>query len=289
MFFSGRNKQLPYFSDYLTDLVKRTQVDGSRVGVAGAVLGIMGGFTGAAFGILSGTGAIHLSGPALAATILGIQVATFGGIFAYWLSEKRKAEARIANRDLYAEVRAVATQMYASLMRRKLHRDITPTAAAILEEGAHQWTRIQRALDTPFWKDETLAEHWRVIRDHALVNVDRAMLELILLLQTSYQPNSGPQGWQAVMVDVVEQLGGTVHIERGDDMLPVTFDQAQHLLLMMAELATEVENASRDLISAGVEQADDKLRSRLAIGQTLQELRSVREAEEELRRNLGGP
>ena len=113
------------------------------------------------------------------------------------------------------------------------------------------------------------------------------MLELILLLQTSFQPNSGPQGWQAVVVDVVEQLGGSIKVERGEDLLPVTFDQAHQVLKMMSELADEVERASKDLISSGVDEADDKLRSRLAMGQTLQELRAVREAEDELKQNLG--
>jgi hypothetical protein len=101
------------------------------------------------------------------------------------------------------------------------------------------------------------------------------------------QPNSAPQNWQTVVADVVEQLGGTVKIERDDDFLPVTTNQAHEVLKTMAELADEVEQASRELISTSVDQPDDKLRSRLAMGQTLQELRAVREAENELRQNAG--
>ncbi len=287
MFFNGRNKQLPYFSDYLTDLIARGNVNNARIGIAGGVFGALGGLTGATFGILAGTGAIHLSQPAIVSMILGIQGLTFLGIFGVWMAEKKKAISRMRNQELYKEVKDVATQMHLSLMRRKLHRDISPTAAAILEEGSRHWTRIARATNTAFWQDPNLADHWRNIRDQASAGVDRAMLELILLLQTSFRPNSGPQGWQGVVVDVVEQLGGRVDIERGDDLLPVTFDQAQQLLQVMSELADEVERSSRELITAGVESADDKLRSRLAISQTLQELKAVREAEDELRQNIG--
>jgi hypothetical protein len=287
VFFSGRNKQLPFFSEYLATLVNRGKVDGARIGVAGAVLGTLGGLTGAVVGILGGTGVIQFSGPGIAAFVFGVQAATFLGIYGVWVSEKKKANSQIPNQELFKEVRPIGLEMNQSLMRRKLHRDITPTAATILEEGARQFARVTQALSGSFWQDPDLADHWKSIRDHAAAGVDRAMLELILLLKSSFKPNSGPSGWQGVVVDVVEQLGGTVEIERGDDLMPVTFEQAQQVLLTMSELADEIEQASKDLIAEGVIEADDKLRSRLAISQTIQELRAVREAEEELKRNLG--
>lgn len=287
MFFSGRQKQLPFLSEYLNALITRGRVDGGRLGIAGAIMGVGGGMAGAALGILAGTGILQMSGPAIAASVIGLQAAMWSGFGIFYVSEKRKATEKIPNRELLKEVQPLAAQMHTSLMRRRLHRDLAPTAAALLEEGARQWARIARALSTAFWQDEELADHWKTIRDHAAAGSDRAMLELLLLLQTSFRPNSGPQGWQAAVIDVVESFGGTVEIERGDDLLPVTFDQARELLAMMAELADEVERSSRELISSGVEAADDKLRSRLAIGQTLQELRAVREAEDELRQNLG--
>lgn len=287
MFFSGRAKQLPYFSEYLAAVISRGRVDQSRVGAAGAILGVATGVTGATFGTLAGIGVIHPSGGTIAAVVIGLQVAMWSAFGAFYSSEKRKAAGRVPNRELLKDVEPQMKALHLSLMRRRLHRDLTPTAAAILEEGARHWTRITRALSTSFWQDGDLADHWRSIRDNAAAGVDRAMLELILLLQTSFQPNSGPQGWQAVVVDVVEQLGGSIKLERGEDLLPVTFDQAHQVLKMMSELADEVERASKDLISSGVDEADDKLRSRLAMGQTLQELRAVREAEDELRQNLG--
>lgn len=286
MFFSGRAKQLPFFSDYLTALVSRGRVDGGRMGLAGAAMGVFGGLAGAAIGVLGGTGILQMSGPAIAGSVIGLQAAMWTGFGLFYMSEKRKATQQIPNRELLREVQPVAAQMHISLMRRKLHRDLAPTAAALLEEGARQWTRVTRALSTAFWQDPDIAEHWRSIRDHAGESVDRAMLELLLLLQSSFKLGSGPQGWQGAVIDVVEQFGGQVQIERGDDLLPVTFDQARAVLSMMAELADEVEKSSKELISSGVDAADDKLRSRLAMGQTLQELRSIREAENELRQNL---
>lgn len=286
VFFSGRAKQLPYLSDYLAAIQLRENVSGKRVGIVGGIMGAFAGVAGAVFGILAGTGVIQPSAGAIVLAVFGLQAAMWGGIGAYWISEKRRAESLIPNRDLFREVKPHLQAMHGALMRKRLHRDLAPTAAALLEEGARQWTRIIGALSTAFWQDPDLAEHWKGIRDHAAAGADRAMLELLLLLQSSFKPNSGPQGWQAVMIDVVEQFGGTVAIERGEDLVPVTFDQAREVLVMMSELADEIEQSSKELISSGVEQADDMLRSRLAMSQTLQELRAVREAESELKQNL---
>ncbi|MCC7435549.1 MAG: hypothetical protein IT363_12760 [Methanoregulaceae archaeon] len=286
MFFSGRSKQLPFLSDYLQEVAKRENVDQRRLGFAGAIIGVTAGLMGAAFGALAGTGVIQF-GVTNIAVWMGLNLLTLAGFGAFYLSERKRRVDALPNKDVFRDAKPFINELNGSLQRRRLHRELSPTAGALLEEAARNWRRVISALATPFWTDPELPEHWKSIRDHAFQSADRAMLELLLLLKSCYQPNAGPQGWQSVVIDVVEQFGGTVNITRGEDLLPVTFDEATETVTMLSHLADEVESASKELIASGVGQ-EDHLRSRLAMTQTLNELRMVREAEQELEQNTLG-
>lgn len=286
MFFSGRSKQLPFLSDYLQEVAKRENVDQRRMGIAGAVIGVTAAIMGAGFGILAGTGAISV-GVTNILVWLGLNAATLIGFGAFYLSERRRRHESLPNKDVYRTAKPFLNELNSSLQRRRLHRELSPTAGALLEEAARNWRRVMNALATPFWTDQDLPEHWQNIREHAYQSADRAMLELLLLLKSCFQPNNAPQGWQSAVIDLVEQFGGTVNITRGDDLMPVTFDEATETLTMLSQLADEVEAASKELIATSVG-SEDQLRSRLAMSQTLNELRMVREAEQELDRNVLG-
>jgi hypothetical protein len=283
VFFSGRSKQLPFLSDYLQEVQKRENVDQRRMGVAGAIIGVTAAILGAGFGVLAGTGTIQV-GAANVLVWMGLNAATLVGFGAFYLSERRRRHDSLPNKDVYKIAKPFLNELNGSLQRRRLHRELSPTAGALLEEAARNWRRVVNALATPFWTDADLPEHWQTIRDHAFHSADRAMLELLLLLKSCYDPNKSNQGWESWIADVVEQFGGTVKINRGEDLLPVTFDEASDTVTMLSQLADEVESASKDLIASGVG-TDDQLRSRLAMSQTLNELRMVREAEQELDRS----
>lgn len=280
MFFSGRSKQLPFLSEYLQETAKRESVDQRRIGIAGAIIGASAGLMGAGFGILAGMGAIDVGLPNILVW-LGLNAATLVGFGAFYLAERRRRHEALPNKDVYATAKPFIAELNGSLHRRRLHRELSPTAGALLEEAARNWRRVTNALATPFWTDPDLPEHWKSIRDHAFQGADRAMLELLLLLKSCYEPNKANQGWESWIADVVEQFGGTIKIARGEDLLPVTFDEATETLSMLSSLADEVESASKELIASGVGN-EDHLRSRLAMSQTLTELRLVREAEKEL-------
>lgn len=286
MFFSGRSKQLPFLSDYLQEVAKRENVDQRRMGIAGAIIGVSAGLMGAAYGILAGTGVIAANASNFLVW-MGLNAATWVGFGAFYFSERRRRTESLPNRDIYREVRPFIVELNGSLQRRRLHRELSPTAGVLLEEAARNYRRVMNALATPFWADPELPEHWQKIRDHAFQSSDRAMLELLSLLKSCYQPHSGPQGFQSVIVDVVEQFGGTVNIQRGEDLMPVTFDEATETVTMLSHLADEVESASKQLLASGVGN-EDSLRSRLEMSQTLAELKMVREAEQELERSRLG-
>lgn len=283
MFFSGRSKQLPFLSDYLQEMAKRESVDQRRMGIAGAIIGVSAAVMGATYGALAGMGVIVPNASNMLVW-LGLNGLTLAGFGAFYLSERKRRTESLPNRDLYKEVRPLVADLNGSLQRRRLHRDLTPTAGALLEEGARNHRRVMNALATPFWSDKELPEHWVRIRDGAYQSADRAMMELLALLKSCYQPNAGPQGFQSVVIDVVEQFGGTIDIHRGEDLLPVTFDEATETVTMLSQMADEVENASKELISSAAG-TDDHLRSRLAMSQTLSDLKMIREAEQELERS----
>ncbi len=249
-------------------------------------MGVTLGTVGALFGIMAATHVISPSAIEVVTFILGSQLLAWAGFATVYVSQVSKAQARNPNFKLYKEVRPITMQLQQSLVRRRLHRDLSSSTATVLEEGARQWSRVQNALKSPFWQDSNLPEHWRALRDQASQNAERAMLELILLLQSGFRPNTGGRNWESVVVDVVEQLGGKVTVNRDDEMVPITYQQARELLVVLSELADEIESSTRDLSEVS-SMTDDRMRARLAMNQTVQELKAIREAEEELRQSQG--
>jgi hypothetical protein len=274
MLFSDRPKQLPYLSDYLQIAASRRpaiQTGNIQVGFTAIVLG------GMATILCALTGVVALP------TMLFAGVAAMGGYMLGARTGGKLAAKRPNDEELLLEQqsREVVLRMSALLNKRRLHRDLGPDVAAILEEAAAQWCRARTALLSPYWNRPEMSLHMQQIRDNSMKAAERTMQELLILFSTSVPEQPG--SWNLAEV-ADEVLGKDIFAARADRQMSPFFDQAITLADELKSLADEAETISRQLISdpnLGAESLPG-----VALRNTLSELRSLRQAEEELRQDL---
>lgn len=284
MFFSGRSKQLPYLSEFLNRFHAEEQKKNRRYGLLGGIVGGVGGLMGAALGVLASLGVIGFSGFGLAGAIVGINLLAWLTVLGLWWNDRQRNRPTTIEGRIHAEAREAGLQMHQFLHRRRLHKVLDPVAGELLEEAARQWVRTHEALQTPFWTDPSLPAHWQAARTHALSSADQTMDEILVILRSSFRPQT-KQGWHDVVEDVVETFF-TGPKWKAPDGLPVGFQRARELADKLRSVAEEVERASSELTHEF--QHSDYYSSDRALDMTLGELRSIRDAEDELRQNLQG-
>jgi hypothetical protein len=210
-------------------------------------------------------------------------VAAMGGYMLGARTGGKLAAKRPNDEELLLEQqsREVVLRMSALLNKRRLHRDLGPDVAAILEEAAAQWCRARTALLSPYWNRPEMSLHMQQIRDNSMKAAERTMQELLILFSTSVPEQPG--SWNLAEV-ADEVLGKDIFAARADRQMSPFFDQAITLADELKSLADEAETISRQLISdpnLGAESLPG-----VALRNTLSELRSLRQAEEELRQDL---
>lgn len=284
MFFSGKSKQLPYLSEYLNHLVERSRSGERRYGVIGALVGVVGGTAGALLGLLASVGTVEFSSAGLAATIVGINLAAWMTVMGLWWSDRKKNLANTPERKLRKEAEEVGKLLHQELHKRKLHKALNPAAADLLEHSARHWSQIMQTLQSPFWTDPNLPSHWLAVREQSLSAAEQGMDEMLVILKSSFQPAQ-----RNTLGDVIEDAIETYVTGpqwRPHEGLPIGYDKAREIAEKLKLVASAVEKASQDV---GRELGETTYYgSGRALDLALGELRTIQEAEEELRQNLGG-
>jgi hypothetical protein len=174
---------------------------------------------------------------------------------------------------------AVAT-VWTSLNHSRLHRDLDAGSSALMEEGAASWRRARAALDSPFWSNPNLPLHYRNIRDQSTAVIDRAMDELLILFRTCLPSVPAKRGVGDYVEEVLEQY---VFGRGRPTNLPHQFEPAFEIVEKLQTLAIEVESVTHEVAR---EPEVAHLGASQGLDICITELRSTRQAEEELRQNL---
>lgn len=255
-----------------------------RVGIGAALLAGIGAIAIGAASIVFSSGSVPASGGILAASIAFMNLAAWGGFTLYVVKEKKRREVENPDVLLLAEAKKIAGTFHTELLQRKLGKTLHPDLCELLENSSRDWKRIRDALDGHFWTDENLPDHWRLVKDQASKAADRAMAEILLLLQDELKNPSTPSDWQEVIEDTLQNLGfPSAQSRRRFDHLPVEYTAAHDVEIRLRSLAEEVEAASREVL--GTDDLRTRLNASKSIDDTLSELRTIREAEAELRQN----
>jgi hypothetical protein len=268
MLLPGQSRQLPYFTDYVRRLVSARPWPSMKFSPNAAIAVV--------FMFLL----LMLDSELIAFMRLPILILSSIGmaLFVVWMLRSQRKTVVPGSTSLHDAAVEFAHTMMPSISKHRLHRDLNPAAAQLLEESARNWNRIESSLNTPFWSSEVLPAHWKTIRAQSKNAADSAMEELMVLLRDGYMPNASKPGWEEVIEDVVETYV-TGPRRRGGQM-PVAFDQAREIAEKLKLLASEVEQSSRQLVTDG--QMPTDFSSANALDLALNDFRTVREAEHEL-------
>ncbi len=207
------------------------------------------------------------------------------GIFASRFAFVKPAEPETPTDQLLSEAEVAAEKLKDMSTRRRLHLVLHPGVAAILNECAALWQRIQVASDKTLWQAANVEPHWLTARNDWLAASDLAMAEALVLTDKSIllRPN------RHRAEEVVEDILDTYVFKRpaGNDLpLPATFQPLRELAEKMKILAEEVEASTRKLNQVQGEAKEPAADASTRLDQVLGELRSIHQAESELGQNL---
>jgi hypothetical protein len=275
----GRTPNLPNLHEYLEASAKRFPPMDSFDGPA-----LMGATI---LSALVGFGLLEMLGPVRAA-ILTLVVVLPSVAYGLFTLRKRGRPPKTPEQVRKEQ----AAKLYRTLWNKatqtkKLHKLLNPAAAALLEEGARNWLRVQRALAGPIWGSPNLPGHWKQIRERSLSAAEHAMADLALLVEPFLDPQQPPKpAFAQVVDDVMDAIMPTNEPLPLVELLPIEFEPARQIAEKLKLLASEVEASAREV--ALVPESQEALGSPSDIERTLSELRAIREAEGELRQQVGG-
>ncbi|MEQ1824195.1 MAG: hypothetical protein ABL949_16935 [Fimbriimonadaceae bacterium] len=278
-----KSRSTPYLQEYVRHLMSVEKEHLVKFGVFGGIIGTLGGVGGTIFGVLGGTGALGLSTGQVVTGVIAIGLATAAGIgaTAWNIFRGRKPN---PDEAMLEEAKQVGQRLQTSIQQRKLYREMHPAALDLLEESARCWKRVKDAVDGPFWRSEQLPVHYQGIRTQSQISAERAMMEILINLRSAVRPVAQPQtvieGVQAILDSVGINIGSEY---KSDDPLPEGFQAAAKVAHDLAQLATEVEQASVQAIKSS---APTNIDSSENIRQTLEDLKNIRQAETELEQDL---
>jgi hypothetical protein len=267
-------RRMPHFGEYLS-----ASASGAPEGfVSSALIGT------SVLSLAMFLGLAEIFGPlraAIATLVLGVPVVGIVVVETLrWLDRPRTAEQVRSRR-----ARKLAKELHGLWHRRLLHRALTPAAGALLEGCAEHWSRIQRELQSALWSSAGLPEHWRSVRDRAMRASDAAMADVILLLEpTLVQPQTKPS--LALLIGEFLDRFSEGGPPGADDLLPTPFEPAREIAERLKLLAAEVEAASKQILRA--DETGRSFASARSLESCLAELRSIRQAEDELMRQVKG-
>jgi hypothetical protein len=276
-----RKDRQPNLSEYIRYAVnwrqRRWNLDLSPKNLIGGVaLSLLAGFLSAA----------GVRGAESAAVGVVVSVAAFAiyMVGAFRVSLRRERRTADTQARLRREAFQIAERLEESLNAHRLERDLSREVCELLDSAAAHWRRAKTALQSPYWRRADLPSAMRSVREQALVAADQGMQEILVLLATSVPAERGR--W--TFAEVVDELAGRDLLTTRGKAEPRSpyFDQARGVGEKLRDLADQVEEASRRLVSEELILGAPKPGS--AIEATLAELRQLKEAEDELRQDLRG-
>lgn len=286
MFSESKRKRMPNFVRYVERRSPEVARDDSARVLAGCTLGplAMLGIGLALAQVVSG----------FVAALLTLVVGTPVVVATLALVLGRLGKPRSAEEKRRAAIHTLLESVGASIERKRLHREIDPTAAQLWEAAAYYWLAIRETLDGPWWASAT--GQYAALREQSKRAADEAMDEIVLL-GSSCMGRPGRERKDDLRdavedlaeLDIAEALEGFKRLAGSDKqayshrspniaaVFPAMRDLAEKLKLMSAEVSDLSQKAAATA-TAGPE----SLPAASGIDLVLTELKAVRQAESEL-------
>ncbi len=184
------------------------------------------------------------------------------------------------------ESRLEALQLLAVIRRmhqlNRLHRDLSDSTLTLLDEVARLRSQVRETLSLPFWQQSTLSPTLTELKRQALTAVDQAAIDAVLQFRNSLPVTVETRPVWSYLDEAMESVTGRAM--RATPFTEQGFDGAFKVAQKMQTLKSEIEqltNAAPKGIAGEVETMPGAL-----IDDALMEIRTIRQAEEELRAGL---
>jgi hypothetical protein len=277
MFFRTSQKRFPNLCIYVQHATSRQAPSNQEIGAV-SLMTLAG---------LAVPGALVL-GIVFSQPIVAVLIGTagLGSAFASVRTFK-KAKTGIDRLDLEA---AEANELLADALNHgKLQRIAYDSTTGLLETCARNWWRVRQALESPFWTGTSLPPHYKSVREQTGRAADRAMAEVVVMLRNELEvPYRSGLANRVTLSEVIEGVFGVQipDMNSANAPLPVSFQSVKQLANKLDDLANNVEALTLEVAKDPAVQSEFKADT--ALDMALSEMRSIRQAEDELRQNLRG-
>ena len=277
MFFRTSQKRFPNLCIYVEHALSRQTPTGQEIGAV-SLMTLAG---------LAVPGAIVLA-LVFAQPIIGALVG-FLGLGSAFVSIRtfKQAKAGIDRLDLEA---AEANELLADALRRgKLQRIAYESVTGLMENCARNWWRVRQALESAFWTSPNLPPHYKSVREQTARAADRAMDEVVVLMHSELEaPYRSGLANRMSLSEFVEGVFG-VQIPDSNSAnapLPVSYQTVKQIAKKLDDLAQGVESLTVEVAKDPGVQSEFKAETALDLA--INDVQSIRQAEDELRQNLQG-
>jgi hypothetical protein len=181
--------------------------------------------------------------------------------------------------------------LHQALENRRLHKRLHGVAGAFLERASGDWSRIRRALDSPFFAQDPVPVHWREMRDRIEQESNEAMMRMVASASQCEGRCKDYDRWYSRAEEVVSvsqpELGGQIkslmaeyHVKR-DPRIKNAVPHMATIAWELRKLANEVETLPlKDVVSPTLDKPVPT-----SFDHLLNSIEELKKAEDELDQN----
>ena len=218
-----------------------------------------------------------------AITILGTLLVSIAcGAAALFVMRSKKAELYTPEIESRLEAHRLFGAMRKMLTLNRLHRDLSESTLTLLNEIARTRLETKQLLESPYWRQPTLPDTYAQLRDQAITATDQAMMDAVLQFRATiptevHSRKPGDYVNEALETFLKVQKTPVAGGEIG-------FESAFKIADKLQQMRNELEKMTVKGESEAMFTPADIPGGMLDV--TMSEIKTIRQAEEELRQGL---
>ena len=213
---------------------------------------------------------------------LTLVVSALSGAVAIFAMRAKKAELYTPEVESRLEAHRLFGSMRKMLTLNRLHRDLSESTLTLLNEIARTRMETKQLLESPYWRQPTLPDTYSQLRDQAITATDQAMMDAVLQFRATIPTEVQSRRPGDYVNEALETFLKVpkVPVPGGD----IGFDSAFKIADKLQQMRSELEKMTVKGESEVAFTPNDFPGGMLDL--TMSEIRTIRQAEEELRQGL---
>ena len=214
------------------------------------------------------------------ASLFNLFALVSGGI-AFFVMIRKKAELFTPEIESRLEAHRLFGAMRKMLTLNRLHRDLSESTLTLMNEIARTRMETKQLLESPYWRQPTLPDTYAQLRDQAITATDQAMMDAVLQFRATIPTDIQTRKPGDYVNEALETFLKVKKIPVGGE---IGFEGAFKIADKLQQMRTELEKMTVKGESEALFTPADIPGGMLDV--TMSEIRTIRQAEEELRQGL---